>query len=356
MIDLRQDGLNRGSPDERLGLGVMSCNEVVDSFDEFRDATKSAASKPFASQLGKPALDQVKPGAGCGREVEVKARMGREPLLDPWVAVSAVVVQDKMEVNRLGELPIQPSQEGKELLMTVARCAGAEHGPLSDVEGGEQAGGAVSLVVVSHRLAASAHHRKCWLSAVQCLNLGLLVHAEDNGLVGRVEVESNYVSELLQELLVGREFVRPDAMRLKIVSVPDSVYGLMAYAHQLGHAAGTPVCLALRRGPKGGIHHSCHIVGRNRALASSPGRDLGEGVGASSGKPLTPKQYGRAGCPKIGGNTMVGMPVRGGQDDLRTKHKALRRVVGSNPGHEGRAVGIGEINRRSFGPHTGAYK
>src|SRR6516225_8980907 len=155
MIDLLQDGLHRCGPDERLGLGIVGRDEVVDGFDQLGDAAEGATAESFPGQFAEPALDQVEPRAGCRREVKVEALMGQEPLSDLRMTMSAVVVKDKMEVDRLGELPVQPAQEAQELLMPVARRAGAEHSALSDIERGEQAGGTVPLVVVSHRLAAS---------------------------------------------------------------------------------------------------------------------------------------------------------------------------------------------------------
>ncbi len=49
--------------------------------------------------------------------------------------------------------------------------AAADHGAVEDVEGGEQGGGAVALVVVGHGAAFAGLHRQAGLGAVERLDL-----------------------------------------------------------------------------------------------------------------------------------------------------------------------------------------
>ena len=77
--------------------------------------------------------------------------------------------------------------------MTVARIALADDFALHNLQGGEQAGGALALVIVSHRAQTSLLHGQSGLSAGQCLDLGLLVHAKHQGLVGRIQVNADTV-------------------------------------------------------------------------------------------------------------------------------------------------------------------
>ena len=71
--------------------------------------------------------------------------------------------------------------------------------PVSTFKRCEQRRGAVALVVVGHRAAASGLHRQTRLRAVESLNLALLVDAQHDGLVRRVQVQPHDVGQLLGE-------------------------------------------------------------------------------------------------------------------------------------------------------------
>ena len=62
-------------------------------------------------------------------------------------------------------------EEADELLVPVALHAAAEDGAVEDVEGGEQRGGAVALVVVGHGAGAALLHGQAGLGAVERLDL-----------------------------------------------------------------------------------------------------------------------------------------------------------------------------------------
>jgi hypothetical protein len=81
----------------------------------------------------------------------------------------------------------------------VAAMQFADGDAVGDVEGGEQAGRAVPGVVMGAPLEHAGHHRQHGLGPVQGLDLGFLVHAEDNGALGRVVVQAGDVDDLLGE-------------------------------------------------------------------------------------------------------------------------------------------------------------
>jgi hypothetical protein len=70
----------------------------------------------------------------------------------------------------------------------VARHAAADHGTIEDIEGGEQSGGAVALVVVGHGAAFAGLHRQAGLGAVERLDLRFLVDRDDDGMDRRVHM------------------------------------------------------------------------------------------------------------------------------------------------------------------------
>jgi hypothetical protein len=69
-------------------------------------------------------------------------------------------------------------------------------------------GGAVAHVVVAAALGHPGHQRQHRRRGVERLDLGLLVDAEHDRGVGGVEVKADDVSDLVDELRIGRELER----------------------------------------------------------------------------------------------------------------------------------------------------
>ena len=91
-------------------------------------------------------------------------------------------------------------EEADELLMPMALHAAADDLAVEHVEGGEQRGGAVALVVMGHGAGASLLHRQTRLGAVERLDLALLVDREHDGMRRRIDIEADDVAELVDEL------------------------------------------------------------------------------------------------------------------------------------------------------------
>jgi len=93
-----------------------------------------------------------------------------------------------VDLKPRGGLSIDRPQELEKLGVAMAGQALADHRPAQHVERGEQGGGAVALVVVGHRARAALLHRERRLRAIQRLDLALLVHAQNDRVLGRVQV------------------------------------------------------------------------------------------------------------------------------------------------------------------------
>ena len=87
--------------------------------------------------------------------------------------------------------------------MAVALHAAADDLALQDVEGGEQGGDAVALVIVRHGPGPSLLQGKAGLSAVQGLDLRFLVDAEHHCVGGRTNIEADDIADLGGELRVA---------------------------------------------------------------------------------------------------------------------------------------------------------
>jgi glutamine synthetase-like protein len=78
--------------------------------------------------------------------------------------------------------------------------------PYLAFQGGEQRGRAVTLVIMAAPLDLTRPHRQQRLGAIDCLDLGLLINAEHEGVVGRVDVEADDVAHLVdkQRIRMGK--------------------------------------------------------------------------------------------------------------------------------------------------------
>jgi len=89
--------------------------------------------------------------------------------------------------------------------MPVARHATADDLALQHVEGGEQGGRAVALVIVGHGPGPTLHQGQARPGAVQGLDLGPLIDTEDHGVGGRIDIQADDVADLGGELrIVGK--------------------------------------------------------------------------------------------------------------------------------------------------------
>ena len=110
-----------------------------------------------------------------------------EPGVHVVVLVGAIVVDDQVEVEPWGKLAIERTKELQELLVAVTRQALADDTTVEHAQRGEQRRGAVALVVVGHRAGAPRLHRQRGLGAIQRLDLALLIDAQDDRALRRVQ-------------------------------------------------------------------------------------------------------------------------------------------------------------------------
>ena len=86
--------------------------------------------------------------------------------------------------------------DGVEKVMAVALHVPADDGAVEHVEGGEQRGRAIALVVVGHDAEPAVLHGQAGLGAVERLDLALLVDRQHDGVRRRVDVKADHVAQL----------------------------------------------------------------------------------------------------------------------------------------------------------------
>jgi uncharacterized protein VirK/YbjX len=73
---------------------------------------------------------------------------------------------------------------------------------------------------VGHRPTTALLERQARLGPVQCLNLALFIHTQYESLLGRIQLQSDDVGHLLEELRVTRQLEGLHPMRLQVMGLP----------------------------------------------------------------------------------------------------------------------------------------
>jgi len=107
------------------------------------------------------------------------------------------------------------------LLVAMAFFAAGEDLAGGDVERGEERGRAVADIVMGHAFDITQTHGQNGLGAVQRLNLALLVDAQDHGVVGRMEIQPDDITDFFDEKGIIGDFEMALAMGLKTKGAPD---------------------------------------------------------------------------------------------------------------------------------------
>ena len=96
---------------------------VFDGRDQFLDAAEDAAAKALLRQLTEPALDEVEPRGTGGREVQLEARVGGQPLANRFMLMGSVVVQDDVQGEVGRKRTVEAPQELQDFLMSMTPVA-----------------------------------------------------------------------------------------------------------------------------------------------------------------------------------------------------------------------------------------
>ena len=120
--------------------------------------------------------------------------MTGEPGAHLGMLVGGIVVEDHVHHLADRHLTLNGLQEAEEFLVTVALHTAPDHGAVEHVEGGKQGGGTVAFVVVGHGAGPPLLQGQAGLSAIEGLDLRLLIDREDDGVGGGIDIEPDHVA------------------------------------------------------------------------------------------------------------------------------------------------------------------
>src|SRR5580658_9086498 len=178
---------------------------------------------------------------------------------------------------------------------------------------------------MGHRDAAALLYRQAGLRAVQSLYLALLVRAEYDGVLGRIQIKPDYIGELLGKLWIVGDFETPRQMRLQTMSMPDTSHGGFAYFRLFRHAAGAPVRGVGGFARRGQLDDRRHLTVLDRSPASRPRCIFGKGFRAARQKPLAPPRRFFRRDAEFSGDFAIPESIGRAKDDTRALDQAGRK-------------------------------
>ena len=106
----------------------------------------------------------------------------------------------------------------------------------------------------------AGHHRQDRLFAVECLNLALLVNAQNQRAIGWRQVKANDIAHFVDEQRITRELEGLAAMGLESEGSPDPADRGVRKTRRGGHRADRPVCCIARQGTQRALDHGGYLI------------------------------------------------------------------------------------------------
>ena len=263
--------------------------------------------------------------------MQLEPRVGKQPFLDRRRLVSGAVIEHDVDVEPGRDFAVDRVEKPLELDRSVASVQRAQHLAGAEVQGGVEARRAVALVVVRGALGDPGQHRQDRRRAVEGLDLGLLVDAEHDRALGRVEIEPDDVVDLVDEQRVFGEFEGVLAMRLEPERSPDPRHRRLREPDLCGHRPRRPVRRVLRRRLKRLGDHRIDLVVGDRPRPPRP-RLVGQPVKPVLGEPAAPLGDHAARHAQLASQLSVrSVAIGHRQHDPRPQRKRLRASSGVAP-------------------------
>jgi len=305
-------------------MAVSDVDVLTDGGFEFDSAAMGTTFDLLGGEIGEEAFDLIDPGRTLGREVKMEARVPQEPALDHRCLVRPVVVEHEMGFQVLRDASIDGVEELSELNATVTSVMLSDDPSALHVEGCKERGRPVSHIVVGTPFDLPRPQRQDGLAAVQGLDLRLLVHAQYQRAVGRVQIESHDIAHLLDQQRVGRELEALGTMRPETESTPDATDAASAQARSLGQRPRTPVRRVLGLALECQRDDFLHMSVADLARCSRP-RFVQQPVNPVLDETCSPAADSLTGDAELLGDVAVVSTLRATQHDARSQGQRLGR-------------------------------
>lgn len=253
-------------------------------------------------------LHQVQPGSPRRREVPVIAGMGGELGFHGGMGMGAIIVEDEVDGQSARDAAFNPWTQ-----------------------------------------------RQNRLGTIQGLDLALLIYAQHQGFLGRMQVQTHDVAQLEKELGIGAELETLDAMRLQAMRLSDAIHRRRTHPLSAGQGAHAPVRGSRRLGVQRGVHDGLFFLDLQPSPASGSRGIFQQPLQPGLLEAASPTQHRRAAGAQFPCYPVVGEPVGRTQHNADAKHDLLRRASRPRETLQQFAFFPAETQRLSSFPHAAHY-
>jgi len=205
------------------------------------------------------------------------------------------------------------------------------------VKGSKEGCCAVPRVVMGAALHLSRAHGQQRLHAVKRLDLGLLVHTQDQSPIGRVHVQSHNIPDLLDEQRVSGELEALGTMGLQSKSPPNTTHSALTQSGSSSQRSSAPMGGVPRHGLQSQRHGSFHIsIGD--LPRSTRTRFVQQAVQPLRQKPSAPLPDSMRANPHLGSNHAITFPGSAAHYQATSLSQGLASLGPPNPVFQGLAL------------------
>jgi hypothetical protein len=304
---------------------------VADGHDELFEVFEDAAAQLILGQVAEEAFDHIEPTGRRWGEVDMEALVAVQPADDLLVFMGGIVVADQVDLFFLGDGLVDQAEKLQPLLVPMPLLAEAEDLAVKGVQSRKQRCCAVAFIVMRHRLAASFLQWQPGLGSVQGLYLALLIDAQNQRMLRRVQIQADDCFQLTGKIRITTYLEGLDQVRFESMRVPDASHAGLADTNFPRHSARGPMgrvgWSSLRGLLDHGVDHRC----RNRRRAPGSGSIFQQPLYASQQKSPSPQRYHPRADLQFFADLLVLFTVSGQQHDTATQryphgHRAPSRL------------------------------
>ena len=180
----------------------------------------------------------------------------------------------------------------------------------------------MAFIVMGHRGSASLFKREAGLGAIQRLDLTLLIGAEHQGMLWRIEIQAHHVMEFLKEPRILTELEGAHQVGLQPMGFPDSSDQGSIGAEMVSQRPEGPVRGRRWGRVQGGRHNTLLLGLADRRRAPPARRVLSKAWQPMGREPLPPQPDRLATGSHREGDRLIVMPLGREQHNLGSKHEA----------------------------------
>ena len=269
-LDLRKNLGSARFPAVRLRLFVAGRHVRRDRSRQLRHAAETSGPEALLRDVGEETLHEVHLGTRGGGEMHVEPGTTLQPCLHLGLLVRGVIVCNKMDFQVLGHLAGQLLEEAQPLHIRGLPVGPVDQLSVQIIQCGEQRDRAVPDGIVCLGADVPWPQREAELRAFQGLALRYLIAAEHQGLLGRVDVQTDHISELRLELGIVGELEGALEVGFEVLAVPDPGHAAVREAEMGGQSARAPASPS-GRGLAGGFDDALDYGGGQQGLAALAG-------------------------------------------------------------------------------------